>query len=219
MSELVVNAVARTDVGKGASRRLRREHNQVPAIVYGADKDPQNLTLDHNELLKSLKNDAFYSSILELKVDGSSESVVLKDIQRHPYKPKITHMDFMRIKAGEKITMSVPLHFINEETAPGVKIGGGAISHMMTEVEIRCLPKDLPEFIEVDMGAVELDQTIHLSDLQVAKGVELTALAHDDNAAVANIHTIKAAAVDDEPAANEGGDTPAAEGDNADKSE
>lgn len=218
MSELVVNAIARQDVGKGASRRLRRVHDQIPAVVYGAGKDPQALTLSHSEILKSLKNDAFYSSILALNIDGKSESVVVKDIQRHPFKPKVTHMDFQRIKAGEKITMSVPLHFLNEDTAPGVKMGGGSISHLATEVEIRCLPKDLPEFIEVDMGAVELDQTIHLSDLKVAKGIELTALGHGDDAAVANIHEIKAAKVDDAPAA--GGDDAASEGDNAaDKSE
>lgn len=197
MSELVVNATARQDVGKGASRRLRREHDQIPAIVYGGGKDPQSLTLSHSEVLKSLKNDAFYSSILELKVDGKSESVVLKDIQRHPFKPKVTHMDFQRIKAGEKITMSVPLHFLNEDIAPGVKMSGGSISHLTTEVEVRCLPKDLPEFIEVDMGTVELDQTIHLSDLKIAKGVELIALTHGDDTAIASIHEIKAAKADE----------------------
>lgn len=219
MSELSIDAIVRKDVGKGASRRLRREQNQIPAIVYGAGKDPVSLTLDHNAVLKALKNDAFYSSVLALKIDGKSEAVVLKDIQRHPYKPKVTHMDFLRIKAGEKITMSVPLHFLNEDTAVGVKQDGGVISHLMTEVEIRCLPKDLPEFLDVDMGPVTLDQTLHLSDIKLPSGVEITALSHDsdEDPAVANIHTAKAAA---EPAVGAGEETTAEnKKDDADKSE
>lgn len=205
MSEtFTLDAKARQDVGKGASRRLRKLNDQIPAIVYGAGKPAQPLTLDHNKVLAVLKNEAFYSSILKLNIDGKAESVVLKDMQRHPYKPKIEHMDFLRIKANEKLTMSVPLHFLNEESCKGVK-EGGMISHLMTEVEIRCLPKNLPEYLALDLTNLELDQTLHLSDLTLPEGVEILALTHDDpqDAAVVSVHIQKAAAESEETAGSE----------------
>ena len=178
MSEAIytLEATVRTDKGTGASRRLRREQNKIPAIVYGAGKTPVSLTLDHNLVLKALKNDAFYSSVLALNIDGKTESVVLKDMQRHPFKPKVMHMDFLRIKAGEKINMTVSLHFINEDTAIGVKQSGGVISHLMSEVEIRCLPKDLPEYIELDLEDLKVGEAVHLSDLKMPEGVRSTEL-------------------------------------------
>ena len=191
MSKIMLSAVARQDIGRGASRRLRREHAQVPAIVYGGGQKPATITLDHNTILKRLENDAFYSSILILAIDGKEESVVLKDLQRHAYKPRVLHMDFQRIRENEKISMIVPLHFINETAAPGVK-AGGMISHLITEVEVRCFPRHLPEFLNVDVSAVELDQTLHLSDITLPEGVELAGLVHGDDAGVVNIHMLKA---------------------------
>ena len=216
MSELTLDAMLRNDIGKGASRRLRRKKDQLPAILYGAGKDPVSLTLEHNAVLKALKNDAFYSSILSLQIDGKAESVVLKDMQRHPFKPKIQHMDFLRIKAGEKITMSVPLRFINEAIAPGVT-EGGMVTHLTTEVEIRCLPKNLPEYLEVDMSNITLDQTLHLSDLTLPNGIEILALTHDIDAAVVNIHIAKAAPEPTEAPETEA--SPTAEGDKKDDTE
>ncbi len=190
-----LEASVRTDMGKGASRRLRRLNDEVPAIVYGGKGKPVALTLQHNKVIKALENEAFYSHILELTIDGKAEKVVLKDLQRHPYKPKIQHMDFQRVSAKSKITMHVPLHYLNEEQAPGVK-AGGVISHHITEVEIRCLPKDLPEFIEVDLGEGELDKIFHMSDIQVGKGVELVGLTEDNDQPIASIHVPKRAAAE-----------------------
>lgn len=198
MNQFELVAEKREDVGKGASRRLRHA-NKIPGIVYGADKEPTMLTLDHNVVMHSLENEAFYSSILTLNVGKDKEKVVLKDLQRHPYKNRLMHIDLLRINENEALTMRVPLHFINEEKAAGVKQGGGVVSHTLTEVDIVCLPKDLPEFIEVDMLEVELDQTIHLSDLVLPEGVQLYALLHggDDSLPVAAIHAPKASAADE----------------------
>ena len=185
-----IDASLRHDMGKGASRRLRRQE-QVPAVVYGGDKAPTLLSLEHKLIARALENEAFYSHILTLKTGSESDHVILKDVQRHPYKPRIMHVDFQRIKANEKIHMHVPLHFINEDKAPGVK-AGGIISHIMTDVEIHCLPANLPEYIEVDLSSVELNQTVHLSNLNVPAGVELNALAHGDDRSVASIHLPRA---------------------------
>lgn len=174
--------------GTGASRRLRRISNQVPAIIYGAGKTPLPIILSHDKFSNALKNQAFYSHILTLKVDGNQEKVVLKALQRHPAKPQILHADFLRVSATEKLTLQIPLHFVHEDTAPGVKIGGGVVSRLLNEVEVRCLPADLPEFIEVDLGGLELDQSVHLSQLQVPPGVELVALLHEDDKAVVSVH-------------------------------
>lgn len=169
-----LNAQLRQDQGKGASRRLRR-HNKVPAIVYGADKEPQSITLEHNEIQLSLENEAFYSQIINLQIDGQNEEVILRDVQRHPAKPLILHVDFLRITRGQTLTATIPLHFINEETAPGVKSQGGVVNKVITEADIVCLPRNLPEYIEVDMGELKVDDAIHLSQLQLPEGIELQA--------------------------------------------
>lgn len=181
-----INAQSRSDAGKGASRRLRHQ-GAVPGIIYGADKEPSMITMVHNELAHALENEAFYSHILDLKLDGKSEQVVIKDLQRHPAKPFIMHVDFQRVDMNEKLRMHAPLHFINEETSPGMKMGGN-VSHSLSDVEIICLPKDLPEFIEVDMAEMDIGDSVHLSDLQLPDGVELTHTGGEDSL-VAMVHT------------------------------
>ena len=185
-----ITAEVRSDLGKGASRRLRHE-GKVPAVIYGGDKDPVSLTLDHDSMFHHLENEAFYSHILTIDVAGTKEKAVLKDLQRHPAKPIIMHADFMRVSEKEKLKMHVPLHFINEATAPGVK-AGGQISHTMTDVEVICAAQDLPEYIEVDMGSMNVGDIVHLTDLRLPEGVALVALSHGDpaehDAAVVSIH-------------------------------
>lgn len=187
MTELfVVEAQARADVGRGASRRLRHA-DQVPAIIYGAGKDPVSLTVSHNEMLKHLRNEAFYSHILTVNVDGKKEQAVLKALQRHPVKPRVLHIDFLRVKAGEAIHMKVPMHFIGEDTCPGVK-AGGLITHLITSLEISCLPKDLPEFIEVDLSKLELDATIHVFEIKLPAGVKLVHTDEEHNQPIVSVH-------------------------------
>ena len=185
-------ADVRSDLGKGASRRLRHT-NKVPAVLYGAHKEPTYLLLNHDDVVKRLEHGRFYSHILILTVNGNAERAVLKDLQRHPSKPRVMHMDFQRISETEKLRMHVPLHFTHADTAPGVKKSGGIVSHMLIDVEIVCLPKDLPEYIEVDLSRLELGHAVHLSDLKVPAGVQLTALLHDDDQPVASIHLPRAA--------------------------
>ncbi len=175
-TQFEIDAEMRNDIGKGASRRLRHA-NKVPAIVYGAGEPAVSLTLDHSKIFQSLANEAFYSRILTLKISGKSEKVILKAMQRNPAKPRIAHMDFLRVRADQKLHMHVPLHFVGAEGAPGIK-EGGAFSHHVSDVEVSCLPADLPEFIEVDLSQFVLDQSMHLSELKLPKGVELVALAH-----------------------------------------
>jgi len=163
-------ATSRTDLGKGASRRLRHT-NQTPGVVYGAGKDPVSLTFEHKELMKVESIEAFYSSVLNLEVDGVSEQVLLKAIQRHAFKERIQHLDLLRVDATHKLQTTVPLHFLNEETAAAVK-NGGVIAHLANELEVTCLPADLPAFIEVDIANVEIGGTIHISDITLPKGVE-----------------------------------------------
>jgi large subunit ribosomal protein L25 len=198
MNQFELVAEKREDVGKGASRRLRHA-GKLPGIVYGTDKEPTMITLDHNVVMHSLENEAFYSHILTLNIGKDSEKVVLKDLQRHPYKNRLQHIDLLRINENEALTMRVPIHFINEEKAVGVKQGGGVVSHVMTEIDVVCLPKDLPEYIQVDMLEVELDQTVHISDLALPDGVQVYSLLHggDDSQPVAAIHAPKASAADD----------------------
>jgi len=179
MENFEINAKVRTDIGKGASRRMRHA-GVIPAIIYGAGKDPVSLSLSHNEITNSLNNESFYSHILTINIDGKSEKAVLKDLQRHPYKPSILHLDLQRVSDTEKLSLRVPLHFINEDNCVGVKQDGGKISHQMTEVEISCLPKDLPEFIEVDLGNVKTGEIVHLSSLTIPENVDLVSLAHGD---------------------------------------
>lgn len=182
-----VEATLRKDLGKGASRRLRREE-KCPGVVYGGGKDALSLTLEHKKVLRALENEAFYSRILTLKINNEAEKVILKDLQRHPYKPRILHMDFQRVRADEKIFMHIPLHFKGEKEAPGVRDAGGAISHIETDVEISCLPDQLPEFIEVDLSQMQLNDTLHLSDLKLPEGVEIVALSHQDDKAIVSLH-------------------------------
>ncbi|MGA9396123.1 MAG: 50S ribosomal protein L25/general stress protein Ctc [Azonexus sp.] len=178
-----INAQARTLQGSGASRRLRRA-GKVPGIIYGGEAAPQVIEIDHNELLINLKKEAFHASILSVVLDGKKQQVLLRDTQRHAFKPLILHVDFQRVNAKQELHIMVPLHFINEDTAPGVKLSGGLINHVITEVDVQCLPKDLPEFIEVDVGALDVGDNIHLSEIKVPNGVTLTQLAVDDSVVV-----------------------------------
>lgn len=179
-------AEARETVGRGASRRLRHAE-KVPAVVYGAGKDPVSLILDHNMTLRTLEHEAVYSHILTLKIGAESERVILKDLQRHPYKPRILHVDFQRVRSDVKLQMHVPIHFTGDENPPGVK-EGGTIAHLMSDVEVSCLPDDLPEFLELDLSNMELNQILHLSDIPLPKGVEIVSLTHDRNHPVVSIH-------------------------------
>ena len=210
MTDFVLTAELRNDMGKGASRRLRGT-GMVPAILYGGHKDPTSITLIHNELAHQLSNEAFFSHILTIKLNGQDESAIVKDVQRHPSKPVILHIDLQRVSATENIRVHVPLHFINANTAPGVKESGGLVTHNLIEAEVQCLPKDLPEFIEVDLGKMMLNDIIHLSDLKLPAGVELVELAHGEghDQAVASLHLPRAAKETTETVA-EAGETPAA---------
>jgi len=181
-NEFSLSAVKREDQGKGASRRLRRESGLVPAVVYGGkSKKPAAISVEYRELVKALENEAFYSHIIELSIEGKSENVVLKDLQRHPSKPVIYHADFMRVNKTQKIKMSVPLHFLNEETCVGVKMQGGKISHNLNELEVECTAANLPEFIEVDLAEAEVGHVVHISDVKLPKGVVSVALSHGDD--------------------------------------
>ena len=190
-----INAELRTDMGKGASRRLRHAE-KLPAIVYGAGKDPVSLTMLQKDVRAHVNDEVFYSSILDLNIGGKKEQVIIRDMQHHPYKIDIMHIDFQRVDAKAKMHMNVQLHFTGEETAPGVKTGGGLVSHMVTEVEVECMPNDIPEFIEVDMSAMNVGDLLHLTDIKMPKGVELVALKHgeDHDTAICNIHAPKVVA-------------------------
>jgi large subunit ribosomal protein L25 len=194
-AEFVLTAETRTTTGKKASRRLRNA-DKFPAVLYGAG-DPISITLDHDQVLHQLENEAFYSHVLTVKVDGNEQQAVLKDVQRHPSKPRILHMDLQRVSGKNKISMQIPLHFLGEEVAPGVKIGGGIVAHLMSSIEVRCLAKDLPEFIEVDLSSLELNESVHLSDLKVPAGVEIAELAQgsEHDLPVASIHSTRGGAV------------------------
>ncbi len=201
LDEFIISAESRADAGKGASRRLRRLEKKVPAIVYGANKDPQNISVEFKDLVKALENEAFYSHVLTLKLDGKDEPVVLKDLQRHPSKSHPVHADFMRVDTTHKLTMHVPLHFINEESCVGVKQHGGSINHQMSDVEVVCLAKDLPEYIEVDMAGCDIGTILHLSDLKLPQGIELKALqlGEDHDLPVVSVNSPRGgASADDE---------------------
>lgn len=172
-----LDADVRENIGKGASRRLRHT-DKVPGILYGAGEPAVSLTFDHNKAMNALSNEAFYSHILTLKVAGKPEKVILKDVQRHPARPRLLHLDFLRIRADQKLHMHIPLHVIGEDVAPGVVKEGGSVTHGMSDVEVVCLPADLPEFIEIDISTLGLNSVVHLSDLKLPKGVELAAFAH-----------------------------------------
>ena len=199
MNDFTLNAQARTDLGKGASRRLRHAAN-IPAVVYGGNRPAESVTILAKEIAKLFENEAAYSHVIELNVDGAKQNVIVKAMQRHPSKQFIMHADFVRVVAGQKLTAIVPVHFVGEE-APVKK--GGEISHVLNEIEVTCLPKDLPEFIEVDLSALEIGAIVHLSDLKAPKGVEFVALAHGDDKAVANVHAPRVAPEAEEEGAAE----------------
>jgi large subunit ribosomal protein L25 len=167
-----VVATSRKEQGSSASRRLRRA-GQVPGIVYGGNVEPTAVAIEHNPLYHSLRVEAFHSSILDMELDGKTEQVLLRDVQWHPYKPLVMHIDFQRVAAGEKITVKVPLHFVNQEISPAVKLSAAIVGHVVNEIEITCLPKDLPSFIEVDLSNLETTQTVHASDIKLPAGVSL----------------------------------------------
>ena len=202
-------AELREDQGKGASRRLRRE-GMVPAIIYGAGRPPRALAFDHNRVIQQLENESFYSSVLNIKVRGNSQAAILKDVQRHPSKPQIMHMDFQRIVEDEEIKMLVPIHFKGEDVAPGVKLGGGKVQHMITEVEVVCLPKHLPEYLDIDVSELELDEMLKLSDISLPEGVSIPALAQGEEAdrGVVSIHVIKEEVIEEEVEELEGAEVP-----------
>jgi large subunit ribosomal protein L25 len=193
-----VIATKRELQGTGASRRLRHA-GKVPGIVYGGNTAPVQIELDHNALYHALRKEAFHASVLTLNVDGAKESVLLRDSQWHPYKQQVLHVDFQRVDKTHKIHVKVPLHFLNADVAPGVKTGGGKVSHVMTEIDVTCLPGNLPEFIAVDMGSLELGHSIHVAELILPEGVELVAHVLHENAAVASV-TLPKGMKSDEPA-------------------
>jgi len=201
-----INAVKRDVKGTGASRRLRRA-GSVPGVVYGGSKEAVNIEINHKELFLQFRHEAFHASILDLILDGKKESVLLRDYQMHPVRNTIQHIDFQRVSTTEKIHVKVPFHFINADVAPGVKLGGGIVAHILTEADVSCLAKDLPEFIEVDVAALEIGQSVHLSEIKLPKGVEFVQLAHGDDAAVAAIAKTRGSVSDEAEAAE---DTPAA---------
>lgn len=184
--KIEISATPRTIQGTGASRRLRRA-GRVPGVVYGGGKEAAAIELDHKEIFFKLKNESFHASILTLDLGKKKEQVLLRDYQMHPFKPLVMHADFQRVNPKEKIHMKVPLHFVNAEMAPGVKLSAGIVSHIITEVDVACLPKDLPEFIEVDLANLAAGHSIHLSELKLAKGIDLIPLTKGEDLAVATI--------------------------------
>ncbi len=198
--EFILEATARDVKGKGASRRLRHLEARVPAIIYGDNKEPAMISVEHKALVKHLEQESFYSQIIAIRVGKKSEAVILKDLQRHPSKPLVLHADFLRVSKSKKITVNVPVHFLNEETCVGVKQGGGSILRNMTELEVSCLPNDLPEFIEVDVQDVEVGQTLHISDLTLPKGVESVSLSHggDHDLPVVTVNKPRGGSSDDD---------------------
>jgi len=181
-----INAVKRDAKGTGASRRLRHA-GIVPGVVYGAGKEAVTIEINAKELFLEFRHEAFHASVLSLNLEGKKESVLLRDFQMHPVRNTIQHIDFQRVSATEKIHVKVPFHFINGEIAPGVKTGGGIVAHILTEADVSCLAKDLPEFIEVDLANLEMGHSVHLSQIKLPKGVSFVQLAHADDAAIASI--------------------------------
>ena len=204
----------REDKGKGASRRLRHE-GKVPAVIYGAGRPPRSLSFDHNKVLRELENESFYSSVLNIKVGDNSQAAIVKDIQRHPARPIVMHIDLQRIVEDQVIKMNIPIHYVGADVAIGVKDGGGSVSQLRTDVEVQCLPRDLPEYFEVDISGLELDAMMHLSDIKMPDGVEIPELAQgpEHDHPIVSIHVIKVAAVEEEDAAEAAEGEEAAEGD------
>ena len=205
--QFVVGAESRNDQGKGASRRLRRA-GKVPAIIYGGKGEPSNITLDQLKLLNVIEDERFYSSIITIKVDGNDQQAIVKDVQMHPAKNAVMHVDLQRVLADVAIRIHLPIHFLNQATCPGVKTEGGQVSHLKSDVEISCLPKDLPEALEVDMAGMHLNDTIFLKDIKVPPGVTIPELATGRDIPVVSIHAPRAE--EPEPVAAEAAAAPAA---------
>ncbi len=184
--QIEISANSRKLHGTGANRRLRSQ-GRLPGVIYGGNGDAQSIELDHKDLYYKLKMEAFHASILSISIDGKKEQVLLRDVQMHPFKQQVLHIDFQRVRQDQKIHVKVPLHFINTDIAPGVKLSGGMISHVATEIEVSCLPKDLPEFITVDLSGMTAGSTLHLSDLILSENVEIPALLKGDNLPVATL--------------------------------
>ena len=205
--QIEISASKRTLQGKGASRRLRGS-GKVPGIIYGGDSQAQAIELDHNNLYHKLKLEAFHASILSLDLDGKKEQVLLRDLQMHPFKLQVQHIDFQRVDPNKKVHMKVPLHFINADIAPGVKVSGGIVSHILSELDVSCLPKDLPEFISVDLSNLTSISSLHLSDLSLPQGVEIPALIRGENLPVATIIIPRAVAAEEAAAVVAAADIP-----------
>ena len=198
--EFELNCSVRTDMGKGASRRLRRLDKNIPAILYGSGKDPLSLTIAHKDIAKAIENEAFFAHIITLNIGDTKEKAVIKALQRHPAKPFVLHADFLRVSDTVEITVNVPIHFLNEDTCKGVKLGGGNILKTLNEIEISCLPKDLPEYIEVDMLNLDIGDSVHLSDVKLPEGVTSVALSHGEESdlAVCAVHAPRTESATDE---------------------
>ena len=190
--QIQFKATKRDAQGTGASRRLRRA-GQLPGIIYGGAGEALPVTFDHNELYHLLKKEVFHSSVLTIDVDGKKETVVLRDTQWHPFKQQVLHIDFQRVAADQKMHLKVPLHFVGDDVSPAVKLGGCMISHVVNEIDVQCLPKDLPEFVEVDLSALEAGQSVHVSQIKLPAGVELV-LHGEGDPVVASALKVKGAA-------------------------
>lgn len=195
MASIEFTAFPRKGEGRGASRRLRHA-GKAPGIVYGAGVEPTPIELDHNALIHALKNEAFHASILSMKLDGTAHKVLLRDVQMHPFRAQVLHVDFQRIDENKKIHMKVPLHYVNETLSPAVKLGGAIVSHIANDLDISCLPKDLPEFIEVDLSAIEPGKSVHVSEIRLPPGV--VALTHGKDPVIASAMVPKAHAETEE---------------------
>jgi large subunit ribosomal protein L25 len=206
-----VSAEKRDAKGTGASRRLRRAGN-VPGIIYGANKDPEMVSFNHDKLYHLLENEAFHTSIIDVKTGNETQQAILRDVHHHPFRQQILHMDMQRVSASEKIHMSIPLHILGEDMSPGVKLQEGIVSHLMTELDVICLASNLPEFLEADVSEMDLHDSLHLSDIKLPEGVELSSLAHGgDDLAVVTIAAVRGSVEEEEeeaPAEGEEGETP-----------
>ncbi|MGM0521910.1 MAG: 50S ribosomal protein L25/general stress protein Ctc [Pseudomonadota bacterium] len=209
MSDFILNATVRNDLGKGASRRLRRANQQVPAVIYGGEKAPQSISVEKTAFYKAIEDESFFSSVIKLVIEGKEEQVVVRDLQRHPFKPLLTHADFLRVDATHEINMNVPLHVVGEDKCVGIKDQDGELHVLANEVAISCLPKDLPDFLEVDISALELGTTLHLSDLTLPAGVTSVDLSHgeDHDNAILSITKMKVRATDEDEEGESEGDS------------
>ena len=208
--EFKLNCTVRTDLGKGASRRLRRLNDDIPAVLYGGSEDPISLTIAHKDIAKATENEAFFSHIITLNVGKKKQKAVIKALQRHPAKAILMHADFQRVSDDQKITVNVPIHFLNEDKCAGVKTGGGSIIKTLNEIEIDCFPKDLPEFINVDMILLEIGEAVHLADITLPEGVASIALAAGNDLSVATVQAPRAE-VEEAATAPDAPDAPDAE--------